>query len=109
MNSVDSLNRQPDEHLLFGVFWRQPDAQLQFPATVGQMYEHLVNSVLVHAGSRSHFVTDFATMTAQKTYGARTSLMTRLGGEDAQQTLVIIRRPLEGIILSLVAVMRSEE
>src|SRR6185436_5171486 len=68
----------------------------------------LVNGILVHAASLSHFVTDFAAMTAEKTYRARAGLMTRLRGEDAQQTLVIIWWPLKGIILSLVSVVLAQ-
>src|SRR5678816_4276214 len=95
-----SLNRQPDEHLLLSAFWRQTHTQLQFPATVSQVYEHLVNRIFVHTTAFSHLATNFAAMTAEKTYRARAGLMTRLRGEDAQQTLVIIWWPLKGIILS---------
>jgi len=108
MNSVHGLHRQQYKQVLLGVMLRQAHSQPQLATSVDHLCKHLVDSIVVHAGSFRNFVTQFTAMTTEKTDRAWARFVPSLRGEDSKQVAIIIRGPQERVMLALVAVVLAQ-
>src|SRR5215813_13100180 len=90
------------------MFFRQSEPQLQITATAHHGGEHLINGVAVNARSFSDLAAKFAAVTPQEADSAGRRFTAHVGGEDAQQVAVVIRRPLEIIMPPLFLIMLAQ-
>src|ERR1700704_1552929 len=101
MEHIHYLNSQDNHYPTARLSRRRRHSQLQILTTVDHVFEHVIDGVLMDAGTFGDNLTNVATHAAQKTGGAWTRSVLRIGREDAEQITIVNCRPVKVVFFAL--------